>query len=354
MSRYSGQRSKKAGLAPGTPVHIGARKAQAVSISFFSYNEDSLEEKRQEDLHRLMPPSSDDRIHWTNIDGLHQVDLLEKLGACYGLHPLVVEDMLNTEQRPKLEDYGHYLYIVLRVLAYDSKTGEMIAEQQSIVLGRNFVLSVGEREGDVFGPIRERLRTGTGRIRKMGADYLAYSLLDAIVDNYFSVMEQLGDRIEEAEEALIGHPAKDTLREIIRLKREMMVLHKAIWPLREVTSSMERGESPLIGEATRLYVRDVYDHVIQAMDTTETYRDILSSLTDIYLSSVSNRMNEVMKVLTVISTVFIPLTFIAGVYGMNFRVMPELEWPWGYFAVLFLMAGVAGSMLVYFRRKKWF
>ncbi len=292
-------------------------------------------------------------VTWINVDGVHNVPLLEKLGECFGLHRLVMEDIMNTDQRPKMEDYGEYLYLVLKMLA-SGKNGEIVTEQISLILGANFVLSFQEGiEGDVFNLIRERLRTGKGRIRKMGADYLAYSLLDAVVDNYFVILEKFGDKIESIETELIGNPTQKTVQRIYQLKREMIFLHNAVWPLREVVSALGKHESALISEATAPYLRDVYDHVIHIIDSVDIYREMLSSMLDMYLSSVSNRLNEVMKVLTVISLIFMPLTFIAGVYGMNFKYMPELEWRYGYFFALFLMLGISVLMLFYFKRKKW-
>ena len=287
------------------------------------------------------------------MDGVHNVSVLEKLGDCFGLHRLVMEDIMNTDQRPKMEDYGEYLYIVLKMLA-GGKNGEIVAEQVSLVLGANFVLSFQEGvEGDVFNLIRDHLRTGKGRIRKMKADYLAYALLDAVVDNYFVVLEKFGDKIESIETELIGNPTQETVQRIYQLKREMIFLHNAVWPLREVVSGLGKHESSLIQESTAPYLRDVYDHTIHVIDSVDIYREMLSSMLDLYLSSVSNRLNEVMKVLTVISLIFMPLTFIAGVYGMNFKYMPELEWHYGYFFSLFLMLGISVLMLFYFKRKKW-
>jgi magnesium transporter len=264
-----------------------------------------------------------------------------------------LEDILNTDQRPKMEDYGEYIYIVLRDLDYSDKSNEIEGEQISLIVGSNFVFSFQEREGDTFDPIRDRIRNNKGRIRKMGADYLAYALLDSIVDNYFIILERLGEKIEWLEEKLVTDPARETLQTIHHLKRELLFLRKGVWPLREVINSLARGESSLVTEPARVYLRDVYDHTIQTIDTIETYRDMVSGMLDIYLSSVSNRLNSVMKVLTIIATIFMPLTFLAGVYGMNFKFMPELEWRWGYPLVWLIMAGIGVSMLIYFRKKKW-
>jgi len=353
MARLVKQRSKKAGLPPGTLIHIGAQKTGEPKITIIDYDETHFQERETKAIEECLLFKDKPTVTWINIDGLHRIDILEKLGECYGLHPLILEDILNTDQRPKVDDHGDYLYIVLKMLHDKGKGGQIEAEQISLIVGPNFVFSFQESEGDVFDPIRERLRNGKGRIRKMGADYLAYSLLDAIVDYYFAVLEKLGERVEFLEEELVTNPKTQTLQEIHHLKSEMIFLRKVVWPLREVIGALERGESPLIQKTTSVYLRDVYDHTIQAIDTVETFRDMVSGMLDIYLSSVSNRLNAVMKVLTIIATVFMPLTFLAGVYGMNFKHMPELEWRWGYPLVWAVMIGIGGVMLVYFKKKKW-
>jgi len=353
MARVTKGRSKKAGLAPGTLIHIGTQKMGEPKITILDYDENQFHEREVKAIEECFIFKDQPTVTWINIDGLHQTEILEKLGECYGLHPLVLEDILNTEQRPKMEDYGEYLYVVVKMLHDKGKKGQVEAEQVSLIVGPNFVFSFQESGGDVFEPIRERIRNGKGRVRKMGADYLAYSLLDAIVDYYFVILEKLGERVEFLEEELVTNPKTQTLQEIHHLKSEMIFLRKAVWPLREVIGALERGESPLIQKATSLYLRDVYDHTIQAIDTVETFRDMVSGMLDIYLSSVSNRLNAVMKVLTIIATIFMPLTFLAGVYGMNFRHMPELEWRWGYPLVWAVMIGIGAVMLIYFRRRKW-
>ncbi len=317
------------------------------------YDETQFQVRETETLEECYPFKDRPTIIWINIDGIHEIETLEKLGDCFGLHPLTLEDILNTDQRPKIEDYGEYIFIVLKMLYPDDETGEILAEQVSLVLGKNFVISFQEREGDIFNSVRERIRSGKGRIRKMGADYLVYSLLDSIVDNYFIILEKLGERIEFLEEKLIINPVPETINLIHKLKREMIFLRRSVWPLREVIGSIERGESSLIKGSTNIYLRDVYDHTIQVIDTIETFRDILSGMLDIYLSSVSNRLNAVMKVLTIIATIFMPLTFIAGIYGMNFKYMPELEWRLGYPVILLAMVSIGVLMLVSFRKKKW-
>ena len=353
MPKLIKRRSKKAGLPPGTLVHIGEKKAEVSKINVMDYDEAHFQEKEIKTIEECFIFKDKPTVTWINVDSLHQVEILEKMGECYGLHPLVLEDILNTDQRPKMEDYGEYIYIVLKMLEYHDKSSEIESEQISLILGPNFVFSFQEREGDTFNPIRERIRNNKGRIRKMGADYLAYTLLDSIVDNYFIILERLGEKIEFLEEELVTHPTSEILQVIHHLKREMIFLRKAVWPLREVVSGLGRGESSLIQESTKVYLRDIYDHTIQTIDTIETYRDMVSSMLDIYLSSVSNRLNSVMKVLTIIATIFMPLTFIAGIYGMNFKFMPELEWRWGYPTIWFVVILIGISMLIYFKRKKW-
>ena len=312
MPKLTKKRSEKAGLPPGTLIHIGEKKSEIPKITIMDYGEAHFQEKETKTIEECFLFKDTPTVTWINIDGLHQVEILEKLGECYGFHPLVLEDILNTDQRPKIEDYGEYLYIVLKMLDQSNQSNEILTEQISLILGPSFVISFQESEGDVFDPIRERIRTGKGRIRKMGADYLTYALLDSIVDNYFIVMEKLGEKIEFLEEELVKRPIPETLQTIHHLKREMIFFRKAVWPLREVIGSLERGELPLVKETTRIYLRDVYDHTIQVIDTIETFRDMVSGMLDIYLSSVSNRLNSVMKVLTIIATIFMPLTFLPG------------------------------------------
>ena len=353
MPKHFKKRSEKGGLPPGTLVYVGEKKVEKVIITVFNYDSEQYEEKELKSIEECFPYKDRPNVTWINIVGIHQAEIMEKIANHFGIHSLVMEDILNTGQRPKMDDLEDYVYVVLKMLNYNEEDDEIDAEQISIILGQNLVISFQEKERDVFEPIRERIRKNKGRIRKKGADYLAYALLDSVVDNYFTILEKIGERIEFLEEELVENPSTQTLQEIHRLKREMIFLRKSIWPLREVISGLERGESSLIKETTVIYLRDVYDHTIQVIDTVETFRDMLSGILDVYLSSISNKMNEVMKVLTIIATIFIPLTFLAGVYGMNFRYMPELEWRWGYFAVLFLMAVVGIGMVIYVRKKKW-
>ncbi len=353
MARHVKRRSQKVGLPPGTLVYTGDRPGKEVEITVAWYNGQDYHETRHQGFRECPLDLDASRVTWINVDGIHQVSNLENLGECYHLHPLVLEDILNPEQRPKVEDYGDYLFIILKMLLLKENTDGLLTEQISIILGKNFVISFQEDDQDIFDPVRQRLKLGKGRIRGAGADYLAYTLLDLVVDHYFVILERLGDIIEDLEDELVANPTPATLNRIHRLKRDMIVLRKSVWPLREVVSQLERRESPLIKDSTNLYLKDLYDHVIQVIDNIETFRDILAGMLDIYLSSLSNRLNEVMKVLTMIATIFIPLTFIAGVYGMNFKHMPELDWPWGYYSALLVMAMVSVGMILYFRKKGW-
>jgi magnesium transporter len=354
MGRFFHRGSKKVGQTPGTPVYVGEDREASVAVSRFEYDESDV---RRDDL--ISPEESvsaldSGRNSWINVDGVHDVDKIQHIGAGFNLHPLVIEDIVHTGQRPKVEDYESQLFIVLRMLRWSEEADEIDDEQVSVVLGPSWVLSFQEREGDVFDPVRDRLLLNRGRIRKLGADYLAYALIDAVVDHYFSILETLGERIESLGEDMTENPKRQDLAVIRHLKRELLFMRKSVWPLREVLGSIQRDESELVRESTRPYLRDVYDHTIQIIDTVETFRDMVSGLMDVYLSSISNRMNEVMKVLTIIATIFIPLSFVAGLYGMNFVFMPELQWRFGYFAILGVMLAIGGGMLLYFKRKKWF
>jgi len=354
MRRLTHKRSRKSGLPPGTPVHIGERKAGEPRVSLIYYDGEQLVEEEVTDVSACRTWLSRPGVTWINIEGVHQIDLLERLGECVGLHPLVLEDIANTGQRPKVEDYGGYLYIVLRMLSLQTATQEVVGEQVSLIVGPNFLISFQEGiAGDVFNPIRERLRSAKGRVRREGADYLVYSLIDAIVDGYFVLLEKLDEQIEVLDERMLANRAGDVARTIHLLKREMIWLRKAVWPLREMINTLQRAETPLIRESTAVYLKDVYDHTIEVIDTVETYRDVLSGMLENHLTLLTTRLNEVMKVLTVISTIFIPLTFITGIYGMNFRFMPELEWRWGYPLSLLAMAVIGVAMYFYYRRKKW-
>ncbi len=354
MPRLPHKRSRKSGLPPGTPVHIGERMAGAPRVSLMHYDGEQLAEEEVTDIPACRAWLSRPGVTWINIEGVHQIDLLDQFGTVFGLHPLVLEDIANTGQRPKVEDYGGYLYIVLRMLSLQAANQEVVGEQVSLIVGPNFVISFQEGiAGDTFNPIRERLRTAKGRMRRESADYLVYLLIDAIVDGYFVLLEKLGEQIEVLDERMLANRAADVARTIHLLKREMIWLRKAVWPLREMINTLQRAETPLIRASTGVYLKDVYDHTIEVIDTVETYRDVLSGMLENHLSLLTTRLNEIMKVLTVISTIFIPLTFMTGIYGMNFRFMPELEWRWGYPLALLAMAGIGVAMYFYYRRRKW-
>ncbi len=353
MAKLHKERSVKSGLPPGTLVHIGEKSAREITIVVMDYNEAGCKEKRIKAVQECSYRTDASHISWIDVEGLHETEIIQQVGSCRGLHPLVMEDIVNTSQRPKLEDFGDYLYIVLKLLWLGPK-GEIVTQQVSLILGANYVISFREgAPGDVFGPVRERLKNDKGLIRGLGADYLVYCLMDAIIDGYFKVLEEVEERIEAIEDSVLSNPRPETARRVHQMKRDMILLRKSVWPLREVISALQRRDSKLVTERVTLYLRDLYDHTIQVIDTIEASRDMLTGMLDIYLSSISNRMNEVMKFLTIIGTIFIPLTFIAGVYGMNFRNMPELHWRWGYYGVLGLMFAVVFFLIGYFRRKKW-
>jgi len=353
MTKFMKKISKKAGFSPGTLVHIGERKADETSIRLIDYDEKQFQEKDLKTIEECFPCKDEPTVSWINIDGVHDVETIQKVGTHFNIHPLVLEDIVNTGHRPKAEDFEDYVYIVLKMLYFDQEESQVRSEQVSLILGSRFLISFQEQAGDVFDTVRERIRKGKGRIRKGGADYLAYALMDAIVDQYFFIMETFGEQTEALEEEMVENPTTRTLETIHTMKREMIYFRKQVWPLREVVGGLARGEYPAISESTTVYLRDVHDHTIQVIDTLESLRDVLGGMLDLYLSTISNKMNEVMKVLTIIATIFIPLTFIAGIYGMNFKYMPELDWHWGYFMVWGIMVTAVLVMFVYFRKKTW-
>ncbi len=332
-------------------MHIGERKSDKVTITVFQYNGTGCEECRPEQPDRVSPPG-DESVAWINVGGVHKVEMVEALGKQFALHPLLLEDVANTDQRPKLDDYDTYVFLVMKMLSLTERQ-EIAVEQVSLVLGKNYVLSFQENGTDVFQPVRERLRGGKGRLRQSGADYLLYALVDAIVDQYFAVLEFIGERIESLQQTVVADPRPETLNEIHALKRQLLFLRRAVWPLRDVMNNLSRLDGPFLQQPTKVFFRDVYDHVVQIVDTIETLREMVSASLDIYLSSVSYRLNAVMRVLTVITTIFMPLSFIASIYGMNFEYMPELESRWGYPLVLGVMTAVGVGMLVLFRTKRW-
>ncbi|MBU1162071.1 MAG: magnesium/cobalt transporter CorA [Proteobacteria bacterium] len=353
MPRFIKKQLRKAGASPGTLIHIGEQKVDETRITLIDYDEEHLQERVLDGIEEAFPLKDLPTVTWINIDGLHQLDIIEKVGQHFNIHPLVLEDIVNTGQRPKTEEFEDLIFVVLKMLHYNENSEKITSEQFSLVLGSNFLITFQEIQGDVFKTVRERIRKSKTRIRKAGCDYLAYALIDAIVDHYFLILEKLGEKIEALEEDLLENPSPETLQTLHEMKREMIYLRKQIWPIREIINSLVKSESSLIQEQLHVYFRDVYDHTIQIIDTIESYRDILAGMLEIYLSTLSNKMNEVMKVLTIIATIFIPITFIAGVYGMNFKFMPELEWRWGYVMVWAIIVVAAGIMIGFFKKKQW-
>jgi magnesium transporter len=360
MTRLIKKISKKIGLKPGSVVYVGEKKAEKVKINVIDFDDTNYSEMDFPSVEGCLPFRDTATRTWINLSGIHEVDIVKRLGEHFGLHELVLEDIVNTGHRPKIEDNGDYLTVVMKMLYNGGPDVELTAEQVSVVIGKNYVITFQEQSGDVFDPVRDRIKRTVPRVRFRKTDYLAYALIDAVVDNYFLVLEKMGERIEALEEELVENPAPGNLQTIHELKREQKFMRKAVWPLREVIGGLERTESALIHDYTRPYLRDLYEHTIQVIDTVETFRDMVSGLLDIYLSSVSNKMNQVMKVLTIIATIFIPLGFLAGVYGMNFDPsispfnMPELAFRYGYplFWIVALVIGL--GLFFYFRWKKWF
>ena len=353
MPRFVPRKSHKAGLAPGSLVPVEVETHEPVRLTLTEYGPDDLSERSWADLDEVAEPDPSVAVRWLNVDGLQQVEVVEELGRRRGLHPLVQEDVVNTHQRPKLEAYEEHLYLVLKMLTFDRERRQIEEEQVSLVVGSGWLISFQERPGDVFEPVRERLRANRGRIRRMGSDYLAYALVDALVDHYFVVLEEIGDWVDDVEEELLEGPDEGTMHQLHRLKRELILFRKMARPVRELVAGLGREDTRHVTPEVRVFVRDVYDHVVQILDTVDTLRDLVGGMLDTYLSAVSNRMNEVMMVLTVMASIFIPLTFIAGIYGMNFQWMPELGWKWSYPVALGAMALIAGFMLSWFRRREW-
>ncbi len=354
MPNSSKSRIDKIGQSPGMLVHVGDKKTEAVKLSLIDFGVDGhFLEQANATLDDLEMVNSADTITWVNVSGLHDTELISKVGRFFNLHPLLVEDILNTDQRPRMELYEEFIYIVLKMLHWHEHTTTAEIEQVSIIVGQTFVLTFEEDEDNIFDSLRQRLNNEQSRLRSYGSDYLAYAILDTIVDQYFIILEQISDRLEDLEDEVITDPTPKTLDTIQDLKRELLYIRKVVWPLREAIGRLSRGDIPLFEHNTLIYVRDVYEHVIQIIDSIETFRGIVSGMLDIYLSSVSNKMNEVMKVLTVIATIFIPITFLTSLYGMNFHFMPELDWPFAYPLLWLVILLISGGLLLYFKRRDW-
>lgn len=353
MSRLMKRRSAKTGLSPGALVYVGDRKSHGTRIAVIDYDGESVSERDLPDVGECLPFKESRTVTWINVDEIGDPGLVDRFGQVLGFHPLMLEDILNTDQRAKVEDHGEYIYVVLKMLDWDDRRQEIVSEQLSLVLGQHYVITFQERAGDFFDPLRKRIRDGVGRHRRQGADYLAYSLLDIVIDRYFLVLEKLGDRVEAIDDAILGRRSADSLRQIHQLKRDMLFVRKSVWPVKEVVASLRHLDSPLIARQTAPYLRDIQDHIVQVVEGIDTYQNLLSDILATYLTTIGNRTNAVMKVLAVFSAVFMPLTFITGVFGMNFRNMPPLEWEWGFAGTLGIMLLIGVTLAVFFIRKRW-
>jgi magnesium transporter len=354
MIKSSSTISRKSGLPPGTLIHVGDTLETATRMSIIDYREKNIEEQEIQTIDEILRYKDSGTVTWVIVEGLTNIEIVEDIGKLFGIHPLVLEDILNTHQRPKFEDYDDYLYIVLKCLTSGDEQFTVSYEQISLLVLNNFVFAFKEKKDDFFHPILQRIRTGKGRLTSLGSDYLTYTILDAVVDQYFILIDTLDDTITSLEDSILStDPTTDTLAKIQRLKRETITIRRHLSPIRELMSGILRSDSVLINEKTRIYLKDVSDHIIRVIELIESYRDILTGLLDIYISSVSNKMNEVMKVLTIFASIFIPLTFLAGIYGMNFEYMPELKWRWAYPSLWAVFITIPVALLIYFKRKKW-
>ncbi len=344
----------RVGLPPGSVVFVGEDRTHSVEFRVLEYGPEHLIETTEERVEEVLKYRDTTPVTWINVSGVHDESVIRTLGDHFHVHPLVQEDIAHTGQRPKHEVHDDYLYLVVKMVYFDDRRdGELRAEQVSLLVGERNIISFQEDPGDVFEPVRKRIRNGRGHIRDRGPDYLAYALLDVIVDHYFVVLEAFGTRTENLEDAIVEEAPSDLEDDIHDLRRDLIFMRRMTWPMREILYQLERLDSPLWADTNQPYVRDTYDHVVQVLDLVEALRDTASGLHDLHMTSISNRMNEIMKVLTIIGTIFIPLTFIAGIYGMNFEYMPELKWTWAYPVVWGLMIILAGVLLLYFRRREW-
>ena len=333
--------------------YVGKKREEKIILHILDYNEKNFTEKDIKTIKECVPFKNGPTVTWLNISGVYDTNLIEEVGEIFGIHPLTLEDITNTTQRPKMEEYDDYIFIILKMVFFDEKTKEMSVEQVGLIIGKSYVLSFQEKPGDILESLRNKIRNSKGKIRHLGSDYLIYGIIDAIIDHYYVILEQLGEEIEFLEEDLLKNPNQKTLNSIYKLKQELVFLRKSLWPTREVIGTLQRIEHELISESIGVYLRDVYDHIIQIVDTVETLRDMTSSMLDLYLSTVSNKMNEVMKVLTMFAAIFIPLTFVVGVYGMNFDYMPELHSKLGYPIVWGVLLTIIIGLVIYFKKKKW-
>jgi len=346
--------TSKIGLPPGSIVYLGERKVEKVTITLTEYDEKDCDQYEIKSVEEIDPFTDTPQVTWVSVCGLHETDFLKQIGEKFKVHPLVLEDILNTDTRPKIEITDDYLFIVMKLVLFNPEKKILETEQVSFILGRTFLFSFSEKTDDIFNPVKERITGQLGKIRKRGSDYLLYTLMDIVVDHYFFALEKVDERIELLDDEVINNTDKSQIENIYHLRNLLLMIRRSIWPSREIVSQLIKDESDLIHESTEPYLRDLYDHTIHINETIEQQREITNGLMEIYLSMMSNRMNEVMKVLTVIATIFIPLTFIVGIYGMNFPNMPEMSWPWAYFALWGVMIGLSVLMLYFFKKKKWF
>ena len=353
MARFFKKREEIKGLSPGSLVFVGNKKVDNIRIRVIDYDRAQLKEDELKDIAEGAEFKRTNTVTWINVDGLHDLSLMKEIGSTFDLHPLLLEDIMNTGQRPKFEEFENCLFLVLKMLRYDKEKQMIIAEQLSMVLGVTFLLTFQEQPGDVFEPVRERIRKQKGRIRGAGIDYLAYALLDTVVDNYIFIIERLGEQIEDIEEEVLGKAEPAVMEKINAFKREMNFLRKSVRPAREAIIQLSKLDSELINDQTIPFLKDLQDLITQAAEAIDTYRDMLSDQLNLYNSVVGNRMNDIMKVLTIFAAIFIPLTFIAGIYGTNFEYLPELKFKYSYFFFWGVMLAVAGVMLIFFRKKNW-
>lgn len=352
--RIKKKTSSKAGLPPGSIIHVGEQKIEKVKITLTEYDENKFETCEIHSIEEIEPYTDTPQVTWVNVCGLHDTELIKQIGEKFNIHPLVLEDILNTETRPKIEMTEKYIFIAMKMLTYNNNESEIVTEQVSFILGDTFVFSFLEKSDNIFNPIKDRITSNYGRVRKQPSDYLFYALMDVVVDQYFLLLEQIEQNIESLDDEVINSADRSQIEKIYNLKNKLLLTRRSVWPLRELFTRLIREESRLINKKIVPYLRDLLDHTIQITETIELQREITNGLMEIHLSMMSYKMNEVMKVLTIIATIFIPLTFIVGIYGMNFPNMPEMKWPWAYFAVWGVMISVVLVMLLYFRRKNWF
>ncbi|WFN37694.1 magnesium/cobalt transporter CorA [Methanomicrobium antiquum] len=350
LKQHSTKESSKAGMAPGTLIGISETEPAKTIVNCIEFDDSSLQEYSIVDIKNLKKIENDGKIRWIEIKGLLDIDKIENLGQAFNIHPLTLEDSLNTYLRPKFENFDNYFFISLKYVFFKE---EITSKQISIIVAENVIITISESEVPGFENIKQRIKDNKNKITKSGKDYLMYMIIDMIVDSYFLAFESIGDKIEDIEDNVLKNPDSEIMDQIYSLKRQMIYLRKITWPMRDMISGIRRSDSEMISQTTQIYLNDVSDHIIQIIDTVETYRDMISELREIYLSSISNKMNEVMKVLTIIATIFIPLTFIAGIYGMNFHFMPELGWALGYPATIIFMIAISLVMILFFRKKRW-